>query len=90
VEHLRLKAEKLEERGGPRSDRRRLRRLAARAAIQSTSHLIYASVELSSNRDEASQERSLDIVVHGAEEKAVAAFLGDQVFAALRRLGKDS
>ena len=29
------------------------------------------------------------LIVHGGEDKAVAPFLGDQVFVALRRLGKD-
>jgi len=29
------------------------------------------------------------LIIHGAEDKAVAPFLGDQVFGALRRLGKD-
>jgi len=29
------------------------------------------------------------LIVHGSEDRAVAPFLGDQVFVALRRLGKD-
>jgi dipeptidyl aminopeptidase/acylaminoacyl peptidase len=29
------------------------------------------------------------LIVHGSEDKAVAPFLGDQIFVALRRLGKD-
>jgi dipeptidyl aminopeptidase/acylaminoacyl peptidase len=29
------------------------------------------------------------LIVHGAEDKSVAPFLGDQVFVALRRLGKE-
>jgi dipeptidyl aminopeptidase/acylaminoacyl peptidase len=30
------------------------------------------------------------LIVHGSEDKVVAPFLGDQIFVALRRLGKEA
>jgi len=56
---------------------------------KSTSYLTYVSLELSSNRNEASRERSLDIAAHRAEGTAVCYLSWWSGFRSLRRLGKD-